>query len=157
MSTDLPPHSSLVALCRRLQKSILGAGFVAVLAGLFSSALSVVLWKLAPLPADLSREDQFRYQAWKDAMYADALKRPFIYVFLLVFVAGFASTFPPSPVRFTRSVGILALVAVIAHGSTLQLQGPNDVAVCIALAVAGGALTILGFEPTRQNEHSENA
>ncbi|MBL8815945.1 MAG: hypothetical protein JNL58_07925 [Planctomyces sp.] len=147
MSADDPAVAA--SFGGRLTQSAVRAATVAIIAAVLSAAMSVVFWELQQPDADLKPEQQQSFRKYKESMYPEVFVRPFAYIFLLVSVAVFASTFPPKPARFTVSLGIMTVVAAIAYVLTMPMkfEGPNDLAVCASIVLTGAFVTQTGFRP----------
>lgn len=147
MNSDDPAVASSFGV--RLAQSVVRAATVATIAAVLSAALSVVLWELPQPDGDLTSEQQQSFREYQDSMYPEVFVRTFTYIFLLVSIAMFASTFPPRPARFMVSLGILTVVAAITYIFTMPMkfEGPNDLAVCASIVFAWAFVTRTGFRP----------
>lgn len=119
----------------------------ACLTFLLTSVVAINYFMTLPVPeAVASIKTVESYADSKRSMYFPVAVVAFIEVPIVVAAARFVSEYPPNPLTFTWSIGIIASFAVVAHIETKPVKGPTNIGLEL-LVVIGAAffLTFFGF------------
>ena len=154
MSATAPPigDSAVSHGQSRLRRSCLSAlkaGTASIVIGaVFAVAYFVTLPNAAPTD---SHERTASFRQWKRALVTPVAMTTLIVLPITCATASFASTYPPRPLTFVKSMLVTATVAVISHLATAPLKGPaNNTSIVLASIVASGAILVaIGFGSRR--------
>lgn len=130
---------------RRSCVSALKAGAAsAVIGAVHSAAYFVTLPSAVQTDSD-EREASFR--RWKHALITPVGVTTLIVLPITCATASFASTFPPRPLTFVKSLLVTATSGAISHLATAPVKGPaNKTSFVLACIVGSGAILVaLGF------------
>lgn len=150
MSATIPPtgDSAVSRVQSRLHRSCvsaLKAGSTSIVIGaVFAVAYFVTLPSAAQSDSD---ERKASLQQWRRSLVKPVAVTTLIVLPITCATASFASTYPPRPVTFAKSMLLTATVAAISHLATASLKGlANNTLIVLACVVASGAILVVwGF------------
>ena len=150
MSATTPPigDSAVSRPQSRLRRSSVSALKTGAASIVIGAVLAVAYFVTLPSAAQTdSDERKASFRQWKRAIVTPVAVTTLIVLPITCATAGFASTYPPRPVTFVKSMLATATVAAISHLATAPLKGPaNNTSIVLACVVASGAVLVaLGF------------
>ncbi|MFN3160038.1 MAG: hypothetical protein ACE37I_12045 [Rubinisphaera brasiliensis] len=130
---------------RRSCVSALKAGAATVVIGaVVAAAYFVTLPSAAQTDSD---ERKASFRRWKHALITPVGVTTLVVLPITCATASFASTFPPRPLTFVKSLLVVATIAAVSHLATAPVQGAaNNTSFVLACIVGSGAILVaLGF------------